>query len=299
MILPPIINHVGLSGGKDSTALWGWVINESGYPLDSIRGSFADTGNEYQEVYDQIATLSEYGVRHGVAPIVTLYPELDFLSLVKKKGRFPGACARFCTEHLKMVPCRNYLRYFMWVEGLDVITHSGVRAAESEERAQLDEYDFDSYVKCRVRRPLLKWTIAEVWDAHRRYGLPINPLYLKGRKRVGCRLCCMSNKEDVRLTVKHRPWVIDLYRDWERQVTESRGGKYTSFFPPDKVPERQRTATYENAKGEVWSVATIDDVARWSQTLQGGAQGGFDFMFEEDDDFDAGLTCKSTMGHCE
>jgi hypothetical protein len=46
-------------------------------------------------------------------------------------------------------------------------------------------------------------------------------------------------------------------------------------------------------------VATIDDVARWSQTLRGGTQSGFDFMFKEDDDFDAGLTCKSIMGHCE
>ena len=55
------INHFGLSGGKDSTALWGWAINESGYPKESIRGSFCDTENEYQAVYDQIAALDAYG----------------------------------------------------------------------------------------------------------------------------------------------------------------------------------------------------------------------------------------------
>ena len=59
-----IVNCIGLSGGKDSTALWGWAFNESGYDTATIHGSFADTENEYQEtiasaVEEQTATTSE------------------------------------------------------------------------------------------------------------------------------------------------------------------------------------------------------------------------------------------------
>ncbi len=291
-----IINHIGLSGGKDSTALWGWAINESGYPIESIRGSFADTGNEYQEVYDQIAALNSYGIKRGVAPIEILRPKRYFLELAKWKHRFPSSRARFCTEHLKMKP------FQYWVElqqlyGFDVVGHSGVRAAESDERAKLPEWDTDPYTKIKIHRPLLAWSISQIWDAHRRYRLPINPLYLKGRKRVGCKLCCMSSKEDVRQTVLHRPETIAEYSIWEESF-ENRN-RFCGFFARNTVPEAQRTRKIVTKDGIEMMVCDIHDVARWSQTLRGGVQSGFDFMFEEDDDFDGGLTCRSAMGHCE
>ncbi|HEY0551343.1 MAG TPA: phosphoadenosine phosphosulfate reductase family protein, partial [Verrucomicrobiae bacterium] len=213
------------------------------------------------------------------------------------KQRFPSARARFCTELLKMEPTRKHIQYYEWICGYTVTAHSGVRAAESDERATLDEYDQDDYLGVKVRRPLLTWSIADVWHAHQRYGLPINPIYLSGRRRVGCRLCCMSSKQDVRLTVKHQPWVIDLYREWEKSINNRCG--YSSFFARNAVPLIQRTKEITTKTGAKMMVCSIDDVARWSQTLRGGTQGGFDFMFAEDENFDAGLTCKSIMGHCE
>lgn len=290
-----IINHFGLSGGKDSTALWGWAINDSGYDPATIRGSFCDTENEYQEVYDQIAKLDEYGQKRGIAPVRVCRPVRGFLALAQWKHRFPAPRTRFCTEHLKMIPTRNLIREFQWLHGAEVLCHSGVRAAESDERAQLDELDFDDYLKCKVRRPLLAWSIEEVWAAHGRYGLPINPLYLKGRKRVGCRLCCMSAKKDVRVTAQRDPWVIDIYRDWETQFPSG----FQSFFKAGYIPDSMCSRTAVAKDGRVCPIPTIDDVVRWSTTERGGKQQAMSFMFEEDDDFDAGLTCKSTMGHCE
>lgn len=46
-----------LYGGKDSTVLWGWAINDSGYDPATIRGSCTDTENEYPEVMAQIKAL--------------------------------------------------------------------------------------------------------------------------------------------------------------------------------------------------------------------------------------------------
>jgi len=305
-----LINHIGLSGGKDSTALWGWAINESGYAPETIRGSFCDTGNEYQEVYDQIKALDDYGKKHGIAPIRriaaidsrwawTLLPL--FLALAIWKGRFPSARARFCTEHLKIIPTAHYVEELQLM-GFEIVAHSGVRAAESIERSLMPEWDNGQF-GCRVRRPLLKWTISDVWHAHRRYGLPINQLYFAGRKRVGCRLCVMSKKQDVRLTLKHQKWVIALYRQWEQIVGASRVTRglkcdYSSFFHRKTVPAPMRSRTVITKSGPM-KICTIDDVARWSLTLRGGTQGGFDFMFEEDDfnADDAAAPCQS--GFCE
>lgn len=298
------INHIGLSSGKDSTALWGWAINESGYPRDSIRGSFADTRNEYDEVYNQIRTLDRYGQQRGVPPIRWLNSE-GFLNLAISKKRFPSAKTRFCTQRLKIIPFLHYLEE-LWLCGYDVVLHTGIRASESFERSRLTEWG-EQY-NCRVRRPLISWSINDVWDAHKRYGIPINPLYFTGRRRVGCRLCCMSNKQDVRITAKTKPETIALYREWEKQVGAVAREGVATFFKPGTLPDHLRSKkglvrrrdSAGGKKGETYSACTIDDVVKWSTTLRGGKQVGFDFMYDDSPIFeidDAYHPCQS--GYCE
>lgn len=306
------LNIFGLSGGKDSTRLVGWAIHESGYPLESLRFTFCDTGNEYDEVYEQIKALDAYIQKAGCRPIEWLRAEGDwvakyaayplFLALCIWKGRFPSAKARFCTQLLKIKPTEAYIQRLN-AEGYEVVSHSGVRASESIERSLLDEWGTD-LLGCRTRRPLLKQTIEDVWEGHRKFKLPINKLYRLGWKRVGCRMCVMSNKDDVRRTVKKRPWVIDIYRLWESTVgafRKERGAitDYSSWFHCRTVPEAQRSRLVDTKSKGKMKVATIDDVARWALTLRGGTQSGFDFMFEEEsfEYDDAHAPCQS--GYCE
>lgn len=123
------INHIGLSGGKDSTALLGWAIHESGYPIESIRLSSSDTEYEYQETYQQIRDLDAIAQARGVRPIRILKSE-GFLNLAIRKGRFPSAKVRLCTQFLKMIPFMHYVE--LQLEGHDVIGHSGVRKSGSD-----------------------------------------------------------------------------------------------------------------------------------------------------------------------
>ena len=305
------LNLFGLSGGKDSTGLVAWAIHESGYPRESLRFTFCDTENEYEEVYQQIRDLDVYIQSHGCLPVIVLraagtwvskfwmFPL--FLALCIWKGRFPSAKARFCTEFLKIKPTEEFVRR-MVARGWEVVSHSGVRAAESIERSTMEEYGTDLF-GCITRRPLLKLSIADVWALHRKYKLPINPLYKAGWKRVGCRLCCMSGKPDVRRTVRKRPYVITIYRTWELIVGAYRKSRdsitdYSSWFHRKTVPLAQRSRTVQTRKGEM-KVATIDDVARWSLTERGGKQPLIDFMHEEEsfDIDDAHAPCRS--GFCE
>jgi len=305
------LNLIGLSSGKDSTALLGWAIHESGYPRDSIICVFTDTENEYDEVYQQIKDLNAYCLKHGVAPVVYLRASGDwvekywmfplFLALAIWKGRFPSAKTRFCTEFLKIKPLEKYIAELR-AKGHEIVSHSGVRANESIERSMMEEWGNDIF-GCRVRRPLLTWTIAQVWDAHRRWKLPINPLYTLGWKRVGCRICIMSNKPDVRRTLRKRPEVLTIYRVWELVVSAyrvSRGSitDYSSWFHRKTVPERFRSRPVMTKKGAM-NVATIDDVAKWSMTQRGAKLAITAEMLEEEDfnQDDSHAPCQS--GLCE
>jgi 3'-phosphoadenosine 5'-phosphosulfate sulfotransferase (PAPS reductase)/FAD synthetase len=314
------LHHVGLSGGKDSTALWGWILNESGIDPADVRGTFADTGNEYPETYKQIKILSAYGVSKGAPKIKTLRAKgpdgkvIGFLKLCLWKQRFPSARARFCTTELKINPSVAYVEKLKAGGKFNVIGYTGVRASESAERALLADEDYSTLYKIVIKRPLLDWSIQEVWEYHKKWNLPINPLYFQGRKRVGCRLCCMSNKRDIRVTAELRPETITMYRRWEKLVSRvrylSRKARNletteehtsSSFFPADTTPDRFHSRTYLNVKGERFTVNTIDDVVRWSYTMHGAKHFPIPFIYDmdEDDDYDKGLSCKSAMGSCE
>lgn len=293
------INYCGLSGGKDSSATALWLIHESGVPLDSIRFTFCNTHNEHDITYEHIEMLSWKFMSWGVPPIQYepaesikwLEPERGFLELAKWKKRFPSRKARFCTQFLKVIPTRNDV-YALIDAGHEVIVHSGVRAGESRDRAKLVERGFDDMFGCTVNRPILRWTIQDVVDYHKRFGVPLNPLYGYGVRRVGCFPCINSNKAEIKLISIHFPERIDEIREQERQI-----GKISTFFARKTVPERFRSLQVETKQGPM-KVATIDDVVRWSRTLK-RAKEKTPVLFDDFWADDASLVCPSGMGMCE
>ena len=64
------IYHLGVSGGKDSTAVLLWLIYESGWPLSRVLVTFCDTDNEDILTYNYLAMLTE-----RVFPIQVVDPQ--------------------------------------------------------------------------------------------------------------------------------------------------------------------------------------------------------------------------------
>jgi 3'-phosphoadenosine 5'-phosphosulfate sulfotransferase (PAPS reductase)/FAD synthetase len=274
------IYHLGISGGKDSTAALLWLVHESGYPHDKIRVTFCDTGNEHQITYDYIAMLSE-----KVFHIETIKPPLDFYELAKKKGRFPSVKARFCTQELKIFPSQRYVLNLMR-DGAKVLLLTGVRASESKKRADLPEFEWDSFYACDMFRPLLHWSLNDVWAMLAKCGIPRNQLYDYGAKRVGCLPCIMSRKAEIRMIARNFPERIDMIRKAELET-----GRISTFYCRTFVPPGNRSREIVTEKGVIMKVPTIDDVVAWSQTARGGRQ--YDF------DFDGPMMCSSNLGACE
>ena len=253
------IYHVGISGGKDSAAVLLWLVNESGVPRDHINATFCDIGNDHEWTVEHVELLSR-----TVHPVETLKPELDYYELARKKKRFPGVKTRFCTEHLKIYPTQEHIGALKAL-GFTVVAVSGVRADESEARKDLPEWDYSGNMLCHSWRPLIRWKLADVLAIHKKYGVPMNPLYSMGARRVGCFPCIMSRKSEIRMISINFPERIDMIERAENAF-ETDFGRYSSFFPSAVVPPRFRSKEYVSKDGTRHMVATIRDVVKWSLT---------------------------------
>lgn len=315
---------VGLSGGKDSTALMLWVKYESGWPTEKMRFVFCDTGNEDSLTYAYIKLLS-----NKIHPIETVYPSLDFYEVARKRNRFPAAKSRFCTEELKIKP-KHALFADIIDSGAIPLNVTGIRNAEahsSNDRGSVLYLEYEQF--CYRRKyytlancnPLIAWSIDDVWNIHRRHidiesvavlvnedpdlehkdeildrmmerSIPCNPLYYMGASRVGCFPCINSRKAEIRAMARYRPNRIDFLRDQENHPDFGRG--ISTFFSPNTVPKSFRSKRIVTAAGVEMYICTIDDVVLWSQTAHGGKQ--FSMFAQE---IKEPLTICRIGGHCE
>lgn len=258
-----LIHHIGVSGGKDSSALLIWAVHESGLPRESIWPTFCNTHNEDPVTYAHLKLLSDkVCVANGVRPIEWLEPNWDYLRndskvqsilkdnpdlkdqafflLAARKRRFPARRSQFCTDFLKLRPTQKWIKDRM-ADGHTIVALSGVRADESFARSKLPEREFSDMFCCESWRPLLRWTWPMVVDLHTKHGIPMNPLYAMGAKRVGCFPCVNCGKREIRLVAKFRPEKIDEIRRWEIMAGKARDHfPFTSFFHAKTVTKNFR-----------------------------------------------------------
>ena len=304
---------VNVSGGKDSTAVYLLAIERLGGDFKAV---FADTGNEHPAVYDYIAELPRLA---GGPPIQTVKADFTrqlaqhrkfilekwpgqgidpakvaraaelheptgnpYLDLCISKGRFPSRMAQFCTEELKTLPITQQIIFPALRTG-PVLQWLGIRAEESANRAKQPRYNrHDS--GSMLWRPIFRWTLADVWAAHKRHGIKRNPLYDQGMSRVGCMPCVNCSKGELREIAERFPDHIDRIREWEAIVGEASKRNASNFFAPLVDPmDSERPGTY----------AGIDTIVEWSKTSRGGRQYGLFW------DRQQGSGCNSDMAVCE
>jgi phosphoadenosine phosphosulfate reductase len=77
---------------------------------------------------------------------------------------------------------------------------TGLRAAQSVTRAGLGVLEYDEKNGLLKINPLVSWTDADLFGYIEKHGLPLNPLYAKGFKSIGCAPCtrAVGENEDIR-----------------------------------------------------------------------------------------------------
>lgn len=291
---------VSVSGGKDSTALYLWAVDQFG--PEGFRAVFADTGHEHPVTLNYVLNLhllakgpkvewvkADYGDRlraRGKWP-----SGVGFLDMWMFKGRAPSAAAQFCTEELKLKPIK------FWLERVrgdrEVIMYVGLRAGESAKRALKPPSEFNELYDCEVYYPLLKWSEAEVFAFLAAHGVEPNPLYANGSARVGCYPCIHSRKSEL---ASLEDWAWEKLATWEKL-----GGRTFAGFGDVPLTADQQQAML-GARGNKELTAqlkdafspTADVLREWASTARGGRQHE---MFTED--AKDVPSCMGTWGACE
>lgn len=233
---------LSFSGGKDSTATLIYLIKELGIvPIVT----FQDTGNESKDTYEYIQHVSNLLKEWTGTEIITLKGEYDFFALAEKKKRAPSMKARFCTEWLKIVPFLRWIEEQPFADNCTIIT--GIRAEESKARSKRKEHEPESTYGRPLWNPLIKWTVKEVFEIHKKYNVDVNPLYKKGLKRVGCFPCVNAGRIELIAIERHYPERIKEIREWEKKTG-------LSYLPRRKFDRR-------TGEPLIW---TIDQHIAWA-----------------------------------
>ena len=305
MVTRPTV--LSISGGKDSAAL-ALHLRELG--VEPAARIWMDTGWEHPDTYRYIDEVLEpsLGAITRLRVDVPVLPgfegavaELEamlggrpspMVRLCIWKGFFPGQGTRWCTQALKTVPAARFLASL----DEDVLNAVGVRAEESASRAKMPEREPMPRVEVPpvVRsdgegrwidldhveqwRPLLRWTVQDVVEIHRRHALPMNPLYRDGSSRVGCWPCIFASKDDLRQLARDDERVEVLRRlesivgdraKVRRTERSAAGEKQRVPMPP---PTWFQVRDPVAGAGSMHACQPIDRVLEWASTARGGRQ---------------------------
>lgn len=175
----PVRHLLGLSGGKDSSALAIYLRDK----VPEMEYFFADTGAELPETLAYIDMLEDYLGK----TIKRLNSNKSFEYFLKLNGNFlPTAKSRWCTSELKIRPFEEYV-------GNDVaISYVAIRADESHRKGYLSTKPNISARYPFIEDGLVKEDVLKILETS---GIGI-PEYYEWRSRSGCFFCFFQRKEE-------------------------------------------------------------------------------------------------------
>tara|TARA_R100000935_G_scaffold31251_1_gene51797 strand:+ start:22780 stop:23643 length:864 start_codon:yes stop_codon:yes gene_type:complete len=263
---------VPLSGGKDSTALAVYMIENHGdLPLEFI---FTDTGAELPETYSYIKRFEAiFGVEVNRTTALDL-PELKVRSKGGRRSPFdvllnevysgflPNPQARWCTRMLKIKP----FEYF--VNGDDAYSYIGIRADENREGFRgIDRKPQSDTAPGQKAKPVaiseksnilpvyplkdIGYGIDDVRDLLISSGLGLPPYY-NWRSRSGCYFCFYQQIGEWQGLKEQHPELFEAAKTYEK--TKANGRQFTwsqtrSLEQLEAIKERHESPTGEPEDG--------------------------------------------------
>jgi 3'-phosphoadenosine 5'-phosphosulfate sulfotransferase (PAPS reductase)/FAD synthetase len=201
MCAQPVRHVLGLSGGKDSSALAIYMRDK----VPDMEYFFTDTGAELPETYEFLDRLEGFLGKK----IARLSSERDFDHMLMVKDNFlPSPNTRWCTRELKIEPFER------WIGDDPAISYIGIRADEPR----------DGYKGKPNIQPVFPFKeaglgIADIQRILAESGLGI-PDYYKWRSRSGCYFCFFQRKSEWVGLAKHHPDLFERAKAYEKKATD-------------------------------------------------------------------------------
>jgi hypothetical protein len=208
----PVVNVLGISGGKDSTALAVYLRDR----VPDMHYYFCDTGEELEETYEYLTAVETYLGK----PIVRLNPDRPFAHYLKIYNNYlPSARMRWCTAQLKLKPFEQWIdREFA---GCLVNSYVAIRADE----------DRDGYISHKPGIvPVYPFKEAgigkdDVYTILEEAGLGL-PKYYEWRTRSGCYFCFFQRRAEWAGLKERHPELYEKAKQYEK-IDQTTGRKYT------------------------------------------------------------------------
>lgn len=233
------VRHVlGISGGKDSTALAIYMRDK----VPEIEYFFCDTGAELKETYEYIDKLEVYLGK----PINRLNPQRSFDHWLEIFGNYlPSSRMRWCTRKLKIEPFEAFV-------GTDpVVSYIGIRADE----------DRDGYISTKPNiTPMFPFKddglrLDDIKRILNDSGIGL-PKYYEWRSRSGCYFCFFQRKAEWVGLMDRHPDDFERAKAYEKLNTIT-GERYTwnQRESLDELASPERVAEIRDKHLKAMSVA--------------------------------------------
>lgn len=142
-----------------------------------------DTGRNFKETYDTLAET----VKHYGQPIRAMYPQTEAIQqYVTNKG---------INAFYESVEQRKECCYIRKIEPLNralagaEVWITGVRAAQSDFRANMKFFEWDTQRGLVKFNPLLNWKTKDLWAYVKEHQVPYNKLHDQHFPSIGCAPC--------------------------------------------------------------------------------------------------------------
>lgn len=153
-----------------------------------------DTGRLFEETYKVYnSTLKKYG-----RPIKAYFPPTEKVEhLLNEKGPFSFYESlenrKECCFIRKVIPLKRALKgNEIWI--------TGIRSSQSDNRSEMQEFEWDPVNEIVKYNPLMDWSIERTIEYIKENYVPYNVLHDKGFVSIGCEPCTRAIRpgEDIR-----------------------------------------------------------------------------------------------------
>lgn len=207
------------SGGKDSQAMYLYLKDK--IPYDRLIVVHADLGMvEWKGVREHI---EKYVTEH---PLIIVKPKKTFFQMVEDREYWPSSQSRQCTSDQKTWPIFDYVKkYMIEMKYETVVNCMGIRAEESSGRAKklpfkLNEKQTSERKKRTVFDwyPIFTWSTRDVFQFILKNGEKPHYAYELGMSRLSCCFCILANRQDLKVSAKHNPELLEQYAKLEKKI---------------------------------------------------------------------------------
>lgn len=225
---------INISGGKDSQTIMGVIMGQvraHNYP-GRVIAVHADTGAEWPQSLPHCELLCKhYGIELQVAvPFRNLPDHIErrckMMAIQEPRGKpgWPSPAQRYCTSDCKRGPIQKVIRNaYPAADGKNILCVTGERRQESSHRAKLPEWEADKMLTAGTRkvmryRPILDYSLDDVWKHISDTGIPRHPAYDLGNERVSCAICMLAKDSDIRNGARACPELAERFLRIERET---------------------------------------------------------------------------------